>query len=344
MHDLKSFTLTGFPLQCGVVMAELSLAYETWGTLSADGDNAILLLHGYTSTSHAAGPGGWWEGLIGPGRAIDTDKYFVICANMPGSSFGSTGPKSINPTTGRPYGPDFPDIATEDMVEAQRRLIDDLGVGQLAAVIGYSYGGQLTFLWGVTHPDRMRALVPVASGIRARGDEGLVRALADRFAAAVPGWNGGDHYDADGGPGAGVFEAMVEQRLETLRGYGMADELLNETGDRDAATRRLTAIAEDWARQFDPNSLIVLRCAAVRLDAARHAARMTAPLLYVLATTDKLYPPDLGPSTVAELCAHGVDATYCELNSPYGHRAPAADWRKWAGVLVDFLNRHAASG
>jgi len=339
MSNPKIFATPDFALNCGETLAELSLAYETWGALAADGDNAILLLHGYTSNTHAGGAGGWWEGLIGPGRAIDTDRYFVVCPNMPGSSYGSTGPMSIDPETGKPYGSNFPDIATEDMVEAQRLLIDSLGIGQLAAVIGYSYGGTLTFLWGVTHPDRMRALVPVASGIKNRRDPSVVEQLTERF-AGLPGWIGGDHYGEDGTQGEGIFEAMVEQRLETLRGYGMAKELFDKTGDKDEAERQLTAIAEDWARRFDPNSLIVLRRAAVRFDAETGAERIKAPVLYVLATTDSLFPPDLGPPTVAKLQGFGVDATYFELDSPYGHRAPAADWQKWAGALNDFLNRH----
>ena len=132
---------------------------------------------------------GWWENLIGPGRAIDTDRYFVVTPNMLGSAYGTTGPQSINPDTGKPYGPAFPEITTRDMIEAHCRLLAELGAKELAAVVGYSYGGYLTFQWGVTYPERMRSLVAVATGITGRGDESTVHELERHFEAAA-GWNG----------------------------------------------------------------------------------------------------------------------------------------------------------
>ena len=336
----KTFTHAGFSLESGAALPELTVAYETWGTLARDGDNAILLSHGYTSNPHAGGKGGWWENLIGPGKAMDTDRFFVVCSNMIGSAYGSSGPGSVNPDTGRPYGPAFPAITTDDMVAAQSLLLEHLGIGQLAAVVGFSYGGYLTYQWGVTHPERMRALVPVATAIRGRGDPASVQALKDQFAASCPGWNGGDYYGNE--RDSGVYDALLAQRIETLKGYGLVQVLMDETGDPAEVEQRLDAIARKWAEEFDANSLIVLRDAAVKFDASPRAARMKAPLLYVLSRSDTLFPPSIAPDTLALLKQHGVDASYFEIDSEYGHRAPSDDWHKWADALADFLDRHAA--
>ncbi len=158
------FTSSRFALERGGSLAELALAFETHGTLAPAGDNAILVCHGYTSSQHAAGDAdGWWHDLIGEGKTIDTRRYFVVSANLIGSAYGSTGPASTNPATGAAYGPDFPEVTVADMVAAQAALLEHLGVGRLAAIIGYSYGGYLTLQWGADHPGRMRALVVVAS-------------------------------------------------------------------------------------------------------------------------------------------------------------------------------------
>ncbi|MBT7759140.1 MAG: alpha/beta fold hydrolase, partial [Rhodospirillaceae bacterium] len=318
----------------------LTLAYETYGTLNAEADNGILLGHGYTSNPHAAGDeAGWWHNLIGPGRAIDTDRYYVVCANMIGSAFGSTGPGSTNPATGVPYGASFPDITTGDMVASQTLLLDHLGVGQLAAVIGFSYGGYLTYQWGVTHPDRMRALVPVATWNRSRGGVETVTAIEDRF-AQCSGWNGGDFYANE--QNSGVPEMMAEVRVETLRGYDVDRALLDQLGSEAAATVELEKRGRLWAAQFDANSLIVLRRAAVRFNAWDNAANIKAPVLYVLANTDQRFPAgELAEPTMAHLQANGVDATYVEIDSPYGHLAPTEDWQKWAGDLEAFLDQHS---
>ena len=163
------------------------LAYETYGTLAPNGRNAILVTHGYTSSQHAAGldangEAGWWDGLIGPGKAIDTNKYFVVSSNMLGSSYGSTAPASINPKTGKPYGPDFPDYTLVDIVTAQRALLDALGVKHLVAVAGLSFGGYQAFQWGVTFPDAMRGIVPVVTAPNATDGDRMVADLRARFA------------------------------------------------------------------------------------------------------------------------------------------------------------------
>jgi len=170
----RRFAISNFRLRNGAVMPAVELAYETYGRLAADGRNALLITHGYTSSHHAAGRNpangnltGWWDSLIGPGKAIDTDKLFVVSSNMLGSSFGSTNGASINPHTGEPYGPDFPAITVHDIVAAEKALLEALGVEHLVAVAGPSYGGYQAFQWAVTYPDgRDRS-----SGHRAQGAE-----------------------------------------------------------------------------------------------------------------------------------------------------------------------------
>ena len=299
-------------LERGGRLERLAVAYESWGRLDADGGNAILVAHGYTSNPHAAGPGGWWEPLIGPGRAIDTDRWFVFCSNMIGSAYGSTGPVRDEP---------FPDIEVSDMVAAQHRLLEHLGVGRLAAVVGFSYGGHLTFEWGCRHPERMRALVPVATGISSRMGEERALALEARFAGLDD-----------------PTEELERLRFETLEGYGELDWLSEQHGSREAGRREVGALARKWAREFTPESLIVLARTAGRFDARPRAGSIRAPLLYVLSRSDALFPPPLAEPTLALL---GPSASYFEIDSPFGHRAPSHDWAKWAGPLAAFLREHA---
>jgi len=326
-------------LASGDTLPELAVAYETYGSLSASGDNAILLCHGYTSNPHAAGDRtGWWQTLIGPGKAIDTDQYFVVCANMLGSAYASTGPGSINPATGVPYGPDFPTFSTDDILAAQERLIDHLGVGQLAAVIGFSYGGFMTFLWGVSRPDRMRALVPVATGISGaarRIDTGALRA---RFAGCA-GWSGGHYYTES--ETSGVPALLQEIRSETLTRYGLMEFLDDTVAEPDRRQQILQERASQWAGEFDANALIALRDAANRFDVSERLGAIKAPLLYVLSRSDALFPPSLAPPIMAGLEDAGVDASYFEIDSDYGHMAPTLSWREWATRLLTFLDAHA---
>lgn len=171
--EKRFFTTRNFRLRSGAVLPEVTLAYETYGRPVPAGRNAILITHGFTNDQHAAGryatadaKPGWWDGVIGPGKAIDTNRFFVVASNMMGSSYGSTNPASPNPATGQPYGPDFPQISVEDIVTAQKALIDGLGIAHLAAVAGRSYGGFQVFAWGYLYPAFVNRLVVVASGPR----------------------------------------------------------------------------------------------------------------------------------------------------------------------------------
>ena len=336
--DVKRFSTRNFRLESGEVLPELTLAYETYGTLAPDGRNAILVTHGYTSSQHAAGldangEPGWWDGPIGPGKAIDTNKYFVVSSNMLGSSYGSTAPASVNPKTGMRYGPDFPDYSLVDIITAQRALLDALGAKHLVAVAGLSFGGYQAFQWGVTFPDAMAGIVPVVTAPNATDGDRMVVDLRARFAEA-PGWNGGHHYG-----NAEMLGFMTELRVATLKRYGIEAELASRFPDAAKRETVINQLAEPWAKAFDPNSMIALARARSHYNAEKDFAKIRAKVLYVLSRTDKLFPPSIAPDVMAKLKAAGVDATYFEIDSDKGHLASGADWQKWDRVLRDFLHR-----
>ena len=318
-------------------MPEVTIAYETYGTLAPDGRNAVLLTHGYTSGQHMAGRSGAngaegsWDGLVGPGKAIDTDRLYVVSSNMLGSSFGSTNPAFANPATGKPYGPDFPDITLVDIVNAQKALLDGLGVKHLVAVAGPSFGGYQAFQWGVTHPDFMDGLVAVVTAPKGSGGEAAVTSLVD-FLAKDPNWNGGRYYDK-----GGVTGILTEMRVATLKRYGIDEQLAAKFPDKDAREAEIKRRAETWSKVFDANSLVVLRKASVRFDAEKDMARIKAKVLYVLSRTDKLFPPSIAPDVMAKLKAAGVSADYFEIDSDFGHSASGLDAARWAPRLKTFM-------
>jgi homoserine O-acetyltransferase/O-succinyltransferase len=335
----RRFTARNFSLDNGQALAEMTLAFETYGRLAPDGANAVLVTHGFTGSQHAAGPptadnpaGGWWDRLIGPGKAIDTGRYFVVASNMLGSSYGSTGPGSIDPGTGRPYGPSFPDITLADIVRAQRAMLDSLGVRHLVAVAGQSYGGFQGFQWGVSYPDFMDGIVAVVSAPRGLGDAASVTALLAQL-EADPSWNGGWHYGRD------MSKTMIAQRMDTLRRYGTNEILAVTIPDPAAREARMREMAARWAAEFDPNSLVTLRRAMVRFDAEPDLAKIRARVLYVLSRTDVLFPPALAATVMPKLQAAGIDATYVQIDSDFGHLAAGADADKWAPALRAFLDR-----
>jgi homoserine O-acetyltransferase len=333
-----TFTARDFPLESGGTLSEMTVIFDTYGRLAADGANAILVTHGYTGSHHAAGPptsanpaGGWWRGLIGPGLAIDTGRYLVVSSNMLGSSYGSTGPGSVNPATGKPYGPAFPDITLGDIVRAQRLMLDSLGVRHLVAVAGQSFGGFQAFQWAISYPDFLDGIVATVTAPRGFGGQASVTALLAQL-AADPGWNDGWHYE-----GRGMRDTMTALRMETLERYGTREILAATAPDPADRESRMREMAERWAREFDPNSLVTLRKAMVRFDAERDLAKIRARVLYVLSRTDVLFPPTLAPDVMAKLHAAGVDATYVEIDSDFGHLASGADCGKWAPALETFL-------
>ena len=333
--ESKLFTARDFRLENGQALSVLELAYETYGTLAPDKANAILVVHGYTSSHHAAGrnkkgaegksvaPGvlGWFDALIGPGKAVDTDKYFVVSVNALGSAHGSTGPSSTDPKTGKPYGPTFPHITLRDMVASQKLLVDSLGLKSLVAVIGPSMGGFQSFQWAASYPGFMKGIAASVTAPRAPNRQGGLEALQKRL-ASDPNWNGGWYYD-----NGGIAGTLEQIRYETLLNYGQ-----NEADAKVAA--------KSWARLYDGHSLVALRRAVDGFDITSQYDKLKGTqVLYVNSKTDKLFDISLSPAYVIEMRKAGVDVTYVELPSDKGHLASHADAAMWAPILAAFLKR-----
>lgn len=330
------FETTDYRLKLGGVLPRARIAYEAYGKLAPDGRNAVLLTHGFTSSHHAAGRNpengnapGWWNGLVGPGKAIDTDRLFVVSSNMLGSSYGSTNARDIDPATGKPYGPTFPDLTVSDIIGLQRLLLEKLGVRHLVAVAGGSYGGFQAFQWAVDHPDFMDAIVPAVTA-PASPRQGYAELLARISADAN--WNGGWYYD-NGGVGA----TMRAIRYETLKRYGADAVLADEGLDPAAREARMRAQADAWAAKFDAHSMLILRKAADRFDTVGDFAKIRAKVLYVISRTDVLFPPERAPAVMDQLKAAGIDARYFEIDTEYGHTAAGTAWAKWEEPLRQFL-------
>jgi homoserine O-acetyltransferase/O-succinyltransferase len=336
--DAKTFTIKDFRLQSGTVMPSVTIAYKTLGKLSPDRDNAVLVTHGNTSgpqmidPSGSTGEGSWNE-IVGPGKAVDTNRFFVICPNMLGSSYGSTSAASIDPRAGKRYGPRFPDITVSDIVATQRLLIADLGIERLVAIVGPSYGGFQTFQWAVDYPGMMRGIAAVVTAplvLRERAEGNVARLLATL--STDPNWNGGDYYDH-----GGVLESMIQIRSATLKTYGIETRLRTTMSDPDQIEAAVRTEAARWAKGFDANSLLTLAKALRRFDVTAQLGKITSKVLYVLSRTDKLFPPELAAAVMPPLKAAGVDADYFLLDSEYGHSASGLDAQKWAPRLRQFM-------
>lgn len=335
----RFFTIPEFRLADGSVLLNATIAYETYGRLAPNRRNAVLITHGYTGSHHAAGRNpananqpGSWNSLIGPGKPFDTDRLFVVASNMLGSSFGSTNASSVNPKTGQPYGPDFPNLSIRDIVAAQKMLLDSLGVRHLVAVAGPSYGGYQAFQWAIAYPDFTDAIVPVNTAPWASVNTDKQLAETEARLATDPDWNGGRYY------GSGECKSVLtEIRVETLKRYGIEAALAPrypEPAAREAAIREL---AGNWAKNWDANSLLILRRALLGFDTRPDFATIRAKVLYVLCRTDALFPPKIAPGVMQALAAAGVEARYFELDSELGHTSSGPEHAKWSPVLREFL-------
>ena len=333
------FTIRDFRLTQGETLSEAVIAYETYGRLAPDGRNAVLLTHGFTGSHHFAGRNpangnqpGSWEGLVGPGKTIDTDKLFVVASNMLGSSFGSTNAAARNPMTGEPYGPDFPNITIRDIVAAQKALLDSLGVKHLVTVAGPSYGGYQGFQWAVAYPDFMDGIVVVNTAPWASVNTDKQLAEVTARLASDPGWHGGRYY----GKG-GAKSALTDIRVETLKRYGIDANLTPRFPDpveREAAIRKNAA---EWAAKWDAHSLIILRRALLGFDTRPDFSRIKAKIFYMLCRTDNLFPPKIAPGVMEALATAGVEARYFELDSDLGHSSAGPEHAKWSDALREFM-------
>lgn len=322
----------------------VDVAYETWGELAPDASNAVLVCHALTGDSHVAGPSGhghptegWWDDLVGPGRAIDTDRWFVVCANVIGGCQGSTGPASLDPETGRPYGSRFPVVTIRDVVRSQAALADHLGIARWASVVGGSMGGMQALEWAVMYPDRLRSVAALAT-TAAAGAQQIAWSHVGRLAiAGDPNWRDGDYYDApDGeGPHRGLALAraiaQIHYRTEPVFEERFARRTVEPVDrlslwDRFQVESYLDYQGEKLVRRFDANSYLVLNKAMDLHDLGRgrgdvgHALdRVAAPVLTLSIDSDSLYPPYQQEQLRDGLAARGRLFDHVVISSPHGH-------------------------
>jgi homoserine O-acetyltransferase/O-succinyltransferase len=348
-----SIEIGALDLELGGRLEAVTVAYRTWGRLNAAGDNAVLVLHALTGDSLAAGPGGWWEPLIGPGRALDTDHAFVICANILGGCQGTTGPASDDPLTGRPYGMRFPLITISDIVNTQRALVERLGVRKLVA-IGGSIGGFQALEWATRHPELVSAVAPVAATGALDAQGVAMNEIGRRAIMADPDWRGGS-YAAEG-----VFPS---RGLAIARMVGMVTYHSKESMDlrfgRNPATRPVlypsfgpTFDVEGYlhyhgdalTKRFDANSYLYLTRAMDLYDVGRDGgevswlSRIAAPVLLVGIRSDWLFPPTAIRALGDRLGRLGKDVEYQELDSPHGHDAFLKEWGPLTEVIGPFVS------
>jgi homoserine O-acetyltransferase len=352
-----------FEPELGGYLPEANLAYETWGELNEAADNAVLLVHALTGDSHAAGGadeahrrGGWWDLMVGPGRPIDTDNYFVVCSNVLGGCSGSTGPASVEPASGRPYGMRFPVVTIRDMVRAQKRLLDALGVGKLALVAGGSIGGQQALEWAVEFPDFVEKAVPVAA-TGALGPQGVgMSEIGRRAITADPGWQDGDYYGTGRSPDEGLAIARMAGMMTYQSAPGQWERfgrrpasrpaIYPEFGGRFEVESYLHYQGRDLTGRFDANSYLYLSKAMDLYDVAsgydtdeEAYSRIRAEVLFVGITSDWLFPAAEVIETAERARAAGARAGYAEIDTLSGHDAFLKDWKELAEAIQPFTRR-----
>jgi homoserine O-acetyltransferase len=325
-------------LESGVALGPITLAYETYGALNAQRDNAVLVMHALSGDAHVAGrhhptdrKPGWWDTLVGPGRALDTERYFVVCANVIGGCQGSTGPSSIDPATDRPYGMRFPSVTVGDMVAAQVRLLDRLGVDTLRAAIGGSMGGMQVLALAINYPERVRLAVVLATAARHGAQQIAFNHIAREAIMRDPNWRNGDYYGATPPTDGLAIARMVghmtylsEERLQQR--FGRA--LQPETNGQFAIESYLNYQGRSFVDRFDANSYLYITDALDRFDASAGYPSLVdafrsvqARFLVASFESDWLYPARESKALVAALQAAGRDVDYVQLPSILGHDA-----------------------
>ncbi|HEY3365693.1 MAG TPA: homoserine O-acetyltransferase [Symbiobacteriaceae bacterium] len=350
-------------LESGKRLDSARLCYETFGTLNPARDNAILVCHALTGDSHVAGryhpadrKPGWWDGAVGPGKALDTERYFIICSNVLGGCQGSTGPEHINPATARPYGLDFPIVTVKDMVQAQARLLDLLEIDQLLAVVGGSLGGMQTLQWAVDYPERMRGIIPIGAGGRFH-PQGIALNEVQRQAIMNDPLFRNGHYYGTPGPERGLATArmlgMITYRSDASMWHQFGRRVQRpEAGPELDRGLGITYQVESYLHhqgdllvaRFDANSYLYLSRAMDLMDlgrgaesyAAAHGA-IRARVLAIGISSDLLFPTYLQKETAALVTSAGGRAEYLELESPWGHDAFLVDFPLIEGPIRAFL-------
>jgi homoserine O-acetyltransferase len=361
--ETKFFTFANPPneltLKSGVKLGPITLAYETYGELNADKSNAILIFHALTGDAHAAGfhqgakNPGWWDGMIGPGRAFDTNKYFIICANVIGSCKGSTGPSSTDPKTGKPYGLSFPVVTVEDMTVSQKYLIDHLGIKKLFACAGGSMGGLMALKWGVLYPDAAHSIILIATNYRHTAQQIALHEVARQAIMSDPDWQGGDYYGKSL-PARGMAVSrmighityMSEKSMDAKFGRKLiAKEKLGYDFSHDFEVENyLKYRGDSFVQRFDANSYLYLSKALDYFDLAEDGDITTvlksvqSRILIITFTSDWLYPSYQSKQMVKALKANDVEVSFVELDTDYGHDSFLVEIESQSKLVRHFLD------
>jgi homoserine O-acetyltransferase len=345
-------------LKSGEKLGPITLAYETYGELNQQKSNAVLVLHALSGDAHAAGflkgdaTPGWWDNLIGPGKGLDTNKYFVICSNIIGGCKGSTGPSSINPQTGQPYGLDFPIITIGDMMNAQRRLIDHLGIEKLLTVIGGSMGGMHVLQWMVAYPDRICSAIPIATTMKHTPQQIAFNEVGRQAVMADPNWKKGRYYGSSK-PAKGLAVARMIGHVTYMSDVSMAEKFgrkfkTNKEADKFGAEFEVEGYlryrGDNFVKRFDANSYLYITKAIDYFNIlngknlADIFKGLKAKVLVIAFKSDWLYPAYQSQEIVKACKLAGVDTTYCEINSTYGHDAFLLEVEEETHLIKHFLN------
>ncbi len=352
------------PLKSGASIRDYTLAYETYGTLNADKSNAVLVCHALNASHHVAGvykdqpkSEGWWDNMIGPGKSVDTNKFFVIGVNNLGSCFGSTGPMHTNPDTGEVYGSSFPVVTVEDWVNAQARLLDHLGIEQLAVVLGGSLGGMQALSWTLQHPDRMRHAVVVASAPNLTAENIAFNEVARRAIVTDPDFYGGDFYAHNVIPQRGLRIARMIGHITYLSDDVMNEKFgrqLREGIDLKYSTQDIEFQIESYLRYqgdkfseyFDANTYLLITRALDYFDPAKSTGgnltlaleKAKAKFMLVSFTTDWRFSPKRSREIVKALLDNKRDVSYAEIDAPHGHDAFLLTDSRYIGVMGSYFD------
>jgi homoserine O-acetyltransferase/O-succinyltransferase len=348
------------PLDSGATLGPITLRYETYGQLDPKRRNAILIQHALSGDHHAAGfhsaddrKPGWWDTMVGPGKAFDTRKYFVICSNSIGGCMGSTGPASTDPSTGKPFGMQFPLITIGDMVRAQRHLIDHLGVDQLLTVVGGSMGGMKVIEWAAAYPERLRSAIPIATTPRLGAQSIAFNEVGRQAIMADPNWKCGDYYSGPT-PDRGLAIARMIGHITYLSDESMRAKFGRRLRNRTTYSydfltdfeveSYLHYQGEEFIQRFDANSYLYISKAMDYYDATERGgsleaalARSRFPFLVLAYSSDWLFPPAKSKKVVLALQANDIPVTYSEISSIYGHDAFLLETTRMTRLIGSFL-------
>ncbi len=351
-------------LGSGKVLGPIAIAYETYGNLNKKKDNAILILHALSGDSHAAGwhkgddKPGWWHSMIGPGKAFDTDRHYIICSNVLGGCMGTTGPSSKDPHTGKPYALDFPIITIGDMVDVQKLLIDSLGIKKLLSVAGGSMGGMQVLQWAASYPEKILSAIPIATGLKHSPQQIAFNEVGRQAIMADPGWNNGDYYGA-GQPERGLALArmighityMSDESMEAKFSRRLKNGNYNFSFNPDFEVEGYLHYKGDgFVKRFDANSYLYITKAIDYFDLSGDedlipsGKRIDAKFLVISFKSDWLYPPYQSREIVKLLKKRQIDTTYCEIDSSYGHDAFLIEIEEQEHLVKHFLRKVYESG